>query len=256
MAKTSSKKAVQDFLNPDSREGLSGAVSYAIFILIIVNVGVVILESVPELYGPYRSFFFWFEVFSVAVFTTEYVLRVWSITSVKEYKKPVSGRLRFMATPMMIIDLLAVLPFYLPYVMPIDLSVIRLLRLFRILSLFKATRYSSHLQIMAQAIKNKKEELVISVMIVGIVLIFVSSIMYAVEQEAQPEAFSSIPQAMWWGIATLTTVGYGDVYPITPLGKLMASLIALLGIGIVALPAGILASGFNDSMEGKKAMKK
>jgi len=248
------RKMVNRFLS-ESESGLAQSMSMAMVILIILNVLAVILETVPSLSESYGRYFYWFEVFSVAIFTFEYVIRLWAITAKEKYKKMFAGRLRYAATPMMIIDLLAFLPFYLPFFLPLDPRILRILRLFRIFRIFKATRYSKHMKIMGHVILEKKEELSISFLVAMVILVFASSIMYVVENAAQPEAFASIPHAMWWGVSTLTTVGYGDVYPITPLGRMMASIMALLGIGLVALPAGILASGFSDYSASKNAHK-
>ena len=155
-----------------------------------------------------------------------------------------------------IFDLIAILPFYLPMIMLIDLRFVRVLRLFRLLRVFKLGRYSESLRTLANVLKRKKEELFITIFVVMILLIIASSLMYFIENEAQPEIFSSIPSAMWWGVATLTTVGYGDAYPVTPVGKLLGAVIALLGIGMFALPTGILGSGFVEEMQRKREKRK
>jgi voltage-gated potassium channel len=220
--------------------------------LIAVNVTAVVLETVQSLAESYGSFFETLEIGSIIIFSGEYVLRIWTCTEHEDYAHPVLGRLRYMVKPMAIIDLCAVLPFYLPVILPIDPRFMRSLRLFRLFRLFKMGRYSESLQTMGNVIKKKKEEFVVTIFVIFILLVLASSLVYTVEHEAQPEAFSSIPASMWWGMATLTTVGYGDVYPITPLGKFLGAVIALLGIGLFALPAGILASGFADEIQTKR----
>ena len=219
-----------------------------IMTLISLNIIAVVLETVESLSSRYVSFFWIFEVFSVSVFTIEYLLRLWTCTADKRFKGSIKGRIRFAVRPLPLVDLLAILPFYLPMVIPFDLRFIRALRLFRVFRFFKMGRYYKAWKMFGYVLKEKKEELVISVFTVLILLVIASSLMYFVENEAQPESFSSIPAAMWWGVATLTTVGYGDVYPITPIGKLLGAIISLLGIGMFALPAGILASGFTDAI--------
>ena len=154
----------------------------------------------------------------------------------------------------MLIDLLSFLPFYLPLV-GMDLRIIRAVRLFRLFRLFKMGRYSQSLTKLANVIKSKKEELVITLFSGGVLLIIASSLMYFIEREAQPVVFGSIPNAMWWGAVTLTTVGYGDVYPVTLLGKFVGAFIAVLGIGLFALPAGIIASGFASELQKQKQKK-
>jgi voltage-gated potassium channel len=154
-------------------------------------------------------------------------------------------------TPLALIDLLAILPFYLPIFVHLDLRIIRILRLFRIFRVFKLARYSESVKILSSVIKRKKEELLIVFFVLFILLIVASSLMYFVENDAQPNVFSSIPMAMWWCIVTLTTVGYGDIYPITVLGRILGGIIALLGIGMFALPTGILASAFAEELQKK-----
>ena len=222
---------------------------FEIFMIVLIagNVLAVILETVPSLGAAYGGLFFVFEVFSVAVFSIEYVLRVWAVIEDRRRTRmtPVGGRLRYMVTPMAIIDLLAFLPFYLSAFFAVDLRFLRVLRLLRIL---KLTRYSPALETFARVLRNERKPLVAALLMLGVVLILVSSLMFVFEQSAQPEAFGSIPAALWWGIVTLTTVGYGDVAPVTVGGKIFGALVTVMGVGIVAVPAGILASGFNQEI--------
>lgn len=220
-----------------------------IILLIALNVLAVTLESVASLHMRFGHFFHLFDIISVSIFSIEYLLRIWSITVVERFSNPIMGRLRFAMTPLVIIDLLAILPFYLPAVFPIDLRFLRALRLFRIFRLFKIGRYTGSIRIIGLALKNQKEQLLITLFAGGLLLTLASGLMYYIEYQAQPEVFSSIPASMWWGIITLTTIGYGDMYPITPIGKLVGGSIALLGVGMVALPAGILASGFAEQIK-------
>ncbi len=223
--------------------------------LISLNVLAVILDTVPSISESFSQFFNYFEIFSIIIFSIEYLLRVWSCTLNDRFKMPIIGRLKYLLTPMTLIDLLAILPFYIPMIIPFDLRFLRAVRLFRLFRLFKMGRYSKALQTLYVVIKNKKEELLITIFSVLILLIIASSLMYYIENTRQPDSFSSIPSAMWWGVATLTTVGYGDVYPITPIGKILGALIALLGIGLFALPAGILASGFAEYIKNDTQTK-
>jgi len=227
-----------------------------IVVLISFNIIAVILETVEPLYNRHTAFFSGFEIFSVIVFTAEYILRVWSCNADPKYSGKIRGRIRFALTPMALIDLLAVLPFYLPMVLKLDLRFIRILRLFRFVRILKIGRYSDALTMFGRAIRSKKEELILSVVIVLLLLIISSSLMYFVENPAQPDAFSSIPESMWWGIATLTTVGYGDVYPVTTAGKILGGIIALLGIAMFALPTGILSSAFTEQIHRRWARQK
>lgn len=223
-----------------------------IMTLISLNVIAVIIETVEWLSSQYMVFFRNFEIFSVGIFTIEYISRIWSCTTNTRFENPILGRIRFALTPLLIVDLLAVLPFYLPMIVPLDLRFLRALRLLRIFRMFKMGRYSESLKMFGSVIKAKKEEIVIVLFVILILLIISSSLMYFVENESQPQAFSSIPHAMWWGVATLTTVGYGDVYPVTPMGKFLGAIIAILGIGMFALPTGILASGFIEEIQKRR----
>ncbi len=224
------------------------AVDTFIILLILLNVLAVIMQTVDGL-AEYAQVFRYFEIFSIVLFTIEYLLRLWSSTAEEKFKGIIKGRFRFATTPLAVIDLLAVLPFYLPFLFGFDLRIIRVLRLFRVFSLLKLTRYSSSLKTLSNVFRTRREELTIVLTAVAILLVFSSSLVYFVENEVQPQAFSDIPQAMWWGIVTLTTVGYGDVAPITTAGKVIAGIISLLGVGLFVLPAGILASGFAEEIQ-------
>lgn len=222
-----------------------------ILTLIFLNVITVILETV-ELFATHYFFFFRiFELISVTIFTVEYVLRLWVCSINERFKGIISGRIRYAVTMLAIVDLIAIAPFYLPMVIMLDMRFMRAVRLFRLFRLLKIGRYNEALNKFAYVMKEKKEELIIVVWIVVILLVISSSLLYFVENEAQPDIFSSIPASMWWGVATLTTVGYGDIYPITHLGKFLGAIIAILGIGMFALPAGILASGFAEKFKKK-----
>jgi voltage-gated potassium channel len=230
---------------------VSQVVSTIIGLLIGLNVLAIILESVPSIYRSRGGGFWTFEVFSVAVFSIEYVLRIWSCTANSEYAHPIVGRARFALKPLQIIDLLAVLPFYISFGYG-DLRFLRLFRLTRIFRIAKLTRYSQALRLMQRVVREKREELAVTVYLTGLLLVCASILMYYVENIAQPDKFSNVFAAMWWSVVTVTTVGYGDVYPITPLGKLLGSAVALVGIGLFALPAAIVTAGFLEELGRRK----
>ncbi len=230
---------------------VSRSVQGFIIVLIVLNVGAVVFATVDSIYQPYQRYFQAFELFSVIVFTIEYLLRVWVCTEDPEYNRPLVGRLRFMVTPGALIDLLAILPFYLPKTGVFDFRTLRALRLFRLFRLLKLGRYSASVTELRNVLDDKKEQVFLALMAVLVLLILASSAMYYAERDAQPDHFSHIPDAMWWGVVTMTTVGYGDVTPITTLGKVLGGFISLLGIGLFALPAGILASGFEEALKRK-----
>lgn len=237
-------------LDPEHREsGIEKVIHLFIISLILLNVVVVTLETVPWLYKDYYSYFHAFDVFTVVVFTIEYVLRVWSCTADERYRHPVWGRLKYMFTFAAIVDLLAILPFYIPFLFEVDLRAIRILSLFRFL---KITRYLRAIRVFSSVLKERKNELILSLMLMLTLIILSSTLMYYLERDAQPDKFSSIPMAMWWSITTLTTLGYGDVTPVTSAGKFMTGITMLFAIAMFAIPAGILASGFSDAFKKRK----
>ena len=221
----------------------SRIVDGALVALILLNVVAVVLESMASMGGPYQGYFAAFEMASVAIFTAEYLTRIWSAVEMPagRYRHPVLGRLRYMITPMAVIDLVAIGPFYLGVLLGIDLRFLRVLRLLRLL---KLTRYSGAWDTLAAVIIGQKRTLAVAAFLMLIMLMLSASVMYLVEHDAQPVAFADIPSAIWWALVTLTTVGYGDVTPITSLGKVLGGFVTILGLGMYALPAGILASGF------------
>jgi voltage-gated potassium channel len=242
--------SVLDVSEPGDR--LSRLFDYLLIGLILLNFLAVILESVVSIRAEWALEFRAFEIFSVAIFTVEYVARVWSIVDSKwrsEYRHPVKGRLRFMVSPMAIVDLLAVAPFWLSMIFPVDLRFLRVLRLLRVL---KLTRYSAAMNLLFDVVREKMAILAAALFIVFILVIVAASLTYLAEHEAQPQAFANIPQAIWWAVVTVTTVGYGDVVPITPMGKFFGSVLGFIGVGMVALPAGILASGFSEALHRRR----
>ena len=234
------------FLQPGDDTGR--IVDFSIVVVIFLNVIALILETVEPIYNLNRTAFAVFEQFSIAVFSVEYVLRLWSCTTNPRYAHPVRGRLRFLLSPLGLIDLLAILPFFMPF-FGIDLRFVRTVRLLRIFRIVKLVRYSRALRLLGNVVMDRKEELFSIFFVLMTLLIIASSLMYFAEHEVQPDVFPSIPSTMWWGIVTLTTVGYGDTFPITPLGQTIAAIIAILGIGMFALPAGILGAGFTEELE-------
>lgn len=227
--------------------------SFQIFIitLISVNVLVVIIETEESVLDEYGYLFTPFEVFSIIVFTGEYIARIIVCKLNPKYQNQKYGILRFIFTPMMLVDLAAILPFFLPFVVA-DIRFIRIIRLLRLFRLFKLARYSEPMQTLGEVFKSKAGDLAVAFFILFIVLIFASSLMYHAEHEAQPVAFSSIPTSMWWGIVTLTTIGYGDVYPVTVAGKFIAAGVAVLGIAVYAIPTGIMASAFTEELRKRR----
>jgi len=249
------RKRVHEILGI-AKPGDTASKVFDVFILALIalNVVALILSSVQDIQRFSPRFFLIFETFSVAVFTVEYGLRLWSCIEAQRFRSPVSGRLRFALTPLALIDLLAILPFYLPFT-GLDLRFLRAVRMMRIFRVAKVGRYSQSIRLLKAVADARKEQLICTMFILLILLVMASSMMYFAENPSQPEAFSSIPTSMWWAVMTLTTVGYGDVSPVTALGKVMASIIAVLGIGMFALPTGILGAGFVEELERNKGPK-
>ncbi|MDR1956302.1 MAG: ion transporter [Treponema sp.] len=215
---------------------------YGIIVIIVLNIAAVIISSFNDLPEPLKQSLTIFEYISIIIFTAEYVLRLW--TAPYKYPGHRFPYLRYIGSFMALIDLCAILPFYLPFIVGIDLRMLRILRLFRLLRILKLNRYNNAVELIAQVFRGEKEKIFTTIFMTGLMLLLASSVMYYVENTAQPDKFPNIIATLWWAVATLTTVGYGDVYPITTIGKVLSGVIALLGIGLVALPAGIISSGF------------
>jgi voltage-gated potassium channel len=239
--------AILEEPGPADRSGR--AVRVFLVSLIALNVLAVVLDSIASVAAKWAHPLYVFEIASVAVFTVEYLSRIWVAAERSEYRRPVLGRLRYLFTPLAMLDLLAILPFYLPLVFPFDLRYLRMLRMLR---LAKFGRYSRSVRILRDVLADRKHELLAAASLLAAVVVMASGLMYAVEHEAQPTVFTSIPATMWWAVATLSTMGL-DIRPVTPLGKILASLIAVCGILLFALPAGIVSSGFVEKyMEARK----
>lgn len=232
----------------------------AIIFLIILNVVAIIFESDDALAVNYKWLWDEIELYSVIVFGLEYLMRLFTADYRYAKSKGVMPFLRYIISPLAIIDLLAILPsiliiiapYYSPLTQLMDLRFVRLLRTMRLLRIFKITRYSNSLRLIGSVLREKRRDLGVTIFIVFIMIIISSTLMYHVEHEAQSDQFPNILSTFWWAVATLTTVGYGDVYPITGMGKLLSGIIAILGIGLVALPTGILSSAFVERMEKRK----
>jgi voltage-gated potassium channel len=249
------RKRLYLILEPSEKGGILERIfEFLLVIIIVLNIFAIVMDSVEEYDQRYRAFFRGFEIFSVIFFTLEYVLRLYSIVESPKYRHPIKGRLAFAGTPLAVIDLLAFIPFYLTF-LPFDLRFLRIFRLMGLFRMFKVARYLHALTIFRRVAYDRREQLILSFILIIFMLVIISTIMFYVEHEAQPAIFSSIPATMWWGIATLTTVGYGDMVPITVLGKVLGGMFAVVGFGLLALPAGILSSGFFEIMHSNRNSK-
>ena len=220
-----------------------------LILLIIASSIIVIIETENDIYLENQDFFDYSKYFFGVIFTIEYLLRVITCGYIKKYRG-ISGRISYIFSFWTLIDLLAILPLFISGVN--ETFLLRLFRLIRLFSVIRFGRYSTALKNVLDAISDRKQELIFAIAISTTVLIISSTFMYLLEAEHQPEAFGSIIRSIWWAAAALTTVGYGDVYPITALGKIFAVISAFSSIGIVALPAGILAGSFTEKFKNKK----
>ncbi len=210
-----------------------------------------ILETVDSLRARHAAAFAAFELVSVVVFSVEYLLRLWSCTDHPSFGERLRDRARYAVRPMALIDLVAILPAFVS-AGGIDLRFMRSVRLLRLARALKFARYSSALQTVGAVVRAKRDELALTVLLAAILLVTAAGGIYFAENDAQPDKFASIPEAMWWAIATLTTVGYGDVYPVTLMGRIFGGLVAVTGVGLFALPAGILAGGFAEELQRRR----
>ena len=247
-----SRKRVAELLENRHEDYWSHRLDISLVLLIILNIIQIVLESVDSIAQAYYPWFLGFEIFSVFIFTVEYILRVWSSLELPKYAHhgPFKGRLQYMLSGYALIDLAAILPFYLGFFLTsVDW---RFLRVIRLLRLFKLTRYSMAMQALLQSLRAESESLIAAFFLLSVLFVLASSGIYLIEHKVQPEAFGHIPAAMWWAMATLTTVGYGDVVPVTAWGKIFGGCITIIGVGMVALPAGIIASGFSERLREQR----
>ncbi|MBR9859729.1 ion transporter [bacterium] len=230
-------------------------VSTFIIALIILNAVAMVFESIHEIMIVFGDILHLFDLISVAIFTVEYVLRLYISDLTHPANTKFGSIIRFMTSWDGIIDLLAILPFYLPMLIKLDLRELRLLRLFRFFRLLKIHRYNTSVNIILDVFKEKRTELGITGLLALITVTIAAMLMYHVEGPVQPEAFPDILSAFWWAVATLTAVGYGDIYPVTGIGRFIAGVIALVGIGLVALPTGLISVGFLEKIKERKKHK-
>lgn len=223
-----------------------------IVVLIFLNVLAVMLETIDDLHTKYKVYFEWFDRISVYIFTIEYILRVWSSTHEPKYKGSITGRIKYMLSPAAIIDLLAFLPYYIHIIAGLDLRTLRILRLMRFFRLFRLTAYTQSAQMILNVFKSRFKDLLLSFVLAIFLIIIASCLLYFAEHEypsASESHFKSIPATIWWAVVTLTTTGYGDMYPLTTAGKILASAVMLIGVTFIALPPAIITAGFLDELK-------
>ncbi len=244
------RKRIYDILDPShSGDPLSKAVNYFIYSLIFLNVVFIVLESVPAVARVCPGFFFAFEVFTVAVFSVEYLARLWCCVEGPRYRSPLRGRLRYMFSAMALVDLLAILPFYLPFIHG-DWVLLRSVRLFRLFRVLKLGRYSKAFQLLGNVVQARRTELLVSIFIVLALTVLSGAGMYYAENECQPEVFSDIPSSVGWSVHVLANMSHPEA--LTPLGRCLTAGIYLLGLAMFALPTGVLTSGFVEEFSSRR----
>jgi len=232
---------------------LSYAVNFFLFSLIILNVAAVTLESIASVRTRWQDQLTAFELVSVFIFTVEYLLRIWSAPEHQDLSGETGSQKRkaYIFSFTGVIDLLAILPYLLQLIgLSADMRMLRVLRLARLL---KISHYTSALEDLMSAIYSERKAFLAALYLLILALFLSSSLIYVAENEVQPDVFSSIPETMWWSIVTLTTVGYGDVSPVTAVGKLIGAATAMMGVCSIALLTGIIGAGFSNQMSKKKA---
>jgi voltage-gated potassium channel len=236
------------FEDEEPRSALTRLVNMALALLIVVNVSCVILESVEAIGRQFGPAFDGFEAAATAIFAVEYCLRVWASVDfhVARYRDPVWGRLRYMRGFFALVDLVAVLPAILGFFGAADFRVLRLLRLLRML---KLVRHSTTFGLLFAVLREEARSISALLFVLLLTVTISGSLMYMLEVEEQPTVFTSIPAAMWWAIETLTTVGYGDMVPVTATGRILGGMVSIIGIGTLALFSGLITVGFLDQLK-------
>lgn len=254
LANTSLRRKLYQLLEPSAwpRQGLS-PLNKCIAALICAAALLAILESEPTLYQGREGMFFGLAAAVTGVFIVEYVARLW-VAGENEMYRGVLGRLRFATTPTVVIDLLAILPMFLLF-LGSEAFLLRLVRMVRIFRVARLGRFSQAINAIGSALQARRFELLMTLGIALVVMLVSSTLLYIVEGSSQPATFGSIPRAMWWSVITLTTVGYGDASPVTALGQILAGVTAVAGIGLIAMPTGILASAFSDVIQKQQQEK-
>ena len=243
------KRKVFDVIQPAGQGNIPSRI-FDLFIIVLILISIAsIFIATFKISPTMRRILFQTERISVICFSVEYLLRIWTADLLYPDLPAHRARMKYVTSGMAVIDLVAILPFYLPMFLPINLTSIRAIRLVRMLRIFKLNRYTEALSSIAEVFRRKYREMLVSMLFVLILLTISSLMIYYAEHDAQPEQFANAFSGLWWAVATLTTVGYGDIYPVTIAGRILGTVIAIMGIGMVAVPAGILSSGFVELLE-------
>ncbi|MCC5921066.1 MAG: ion transporter [Cyclobacteriaceae bacterium] len=249
---TLTKKIAHIINDQDTKYSTGYWIDMLVLFMILLSVLIIIFESVPEYNEKYADIFFYLDWVTITFFAIEFFIRWLTATGNKDFADSKYPRLKYFFSLGGQIDFWAFFPFLIPAIFGFDLRQFKLLRIFRIIRIFKTVRYSQSITILKNIFQNKKQDLIISMVSILFLLIIASSLMYLFEREVQPEHFNSIPKCLWWAAITATQVGYGDVVPISFLGRVIGVAVAFMGIGVFAIPAGIIAAGYTDEMEKRR----
>lgn len=218
----------------------------SIMILICVNSLSVFIETF-QISAQFQKVLYKIEFFSIIIFSVEYILRVWTAELLYENVSPIKAKIKYMFSFMALIDLFAILPFYIPFIIKVDLRILRMLRLVRLSRIIKVNRYTTALYKVIDVVKKKSSELISAVFMLFLLMLISSILIYYIESPAQPDVYTNALSGLWWSIAIFTSVWLGDIYPITTAGRILCALMAVLGVAIIAVPTGIISSGFVEN---------
>jgi voltage-gated potassium channel len=248
------RRVYEVLTNPARGDRVGRMINFSLLLLIAANVAASVIETDAQIRQSAPVFFRWFETISVGVFTVEYLLRLWSCTANPIFANTIGGRLRYAVRPMALIDLAAIAPFYAELLLPgtLDLRFLRILRVLRVFRLLRVGPLNDAFARLIRVIQAKRVELGVSMALVAVAMLLAAGAMYSIEHSLPNTQFTSIPRAMWWSIVTVTTIGYGDMTPQSPLGQFVAGIVAFVGICSIALPVGIISSGYLDELNRSK----
>lgn len=228
---------------PDPGNAAARWLNYFLAALIIANAISVTLETLPGISGTFARALWLFEGISTGIFVVEYLARVWTCVEQQRLSNPIAGRLRFMRQPLSMLDLVAIATWWTPW----DLRFLRVVRLVRLLKIFHLYEFEAALERLSVALSRRKELLLVAVVLMAVFVYLAASLLYQIEHTRQPDVFSSVPATFWWATVTFNTIGYGDMVPLTPLGRLFAGLVSVFGIGVFALPTAIVIAAIIES---------
>ena len=249
------RRKIFTILQPDDGDSvLSRIFDWLVTALILTSVVIVFVATFDLPPGTMRILG-GVEAVASVVFTIEYALRIVTADFLYQDTGPVRSRIKYILSPMAVVDFVSILPFWLPMFLPETLLGLRALRLVRLLRILKLHRYYDAMRSLGEVVVLKKRELLGSIYFVAILMLLASLLMYSAEHDAQPDVFCNAFSGLWWAVATLTTVGYGDIYPVTVVGRFLGALIAFSGIAAVAIPTGIITTGLGECISRKNAAK-